>query len=203
MATSSDLPPSYPPDAGSFYRTKSVLLGRLLPAFPYVAAFARRHAPLGVSKFYAAMRYDDVIEAFATDTALEAPYADNLAVVTGGRPFFLGMRDGPEYRAQLAAMRAVVLDSDMARLGDQAEAMASAIKAVLEDKQVAKKFVANAREALADSAIHATGRSIWRMVGGILEKWYLVALLALFALHTMGWGPAVALVKAVVGGKPA
>ncbi len=129
MATSSDLPPSYPPDAGSFYRTKSVLLGRLLPAFPYVAAFARRHAPLGVSKFYAAMRYDDVIEAFATDTALEAPYADNLAVVTGGRPFFLGMRDGPEYRAQLSAMRAVVLDSDMARLGDQAEAMASAIVA--------------------------------------------------------------------------
>jgi hypothetical protein len=81
--------------------------------------------------------------------------------------------------------------------------MATAIKAVLEDKQVAKKFVANAREALADSAIHATGRSIWRMVGGIMEKWYLVALLALFALHTMGWGPAVALVKAVIGSKPA
>lgn len=86
---------------------------------------------------------------------------------------------------------------------DQAEAMATAIRSVLEDKDVAKKFVANAREALADSAINATGRSIWRMVGGLLEKWYLVALLTLFALHTMGWGPAVALVKTVLGSKPA
>jgi hypothetical protein len=97
----------------------------------------------------------------------------------------------------------MVLDQIAELRADQAEAMATAIKAVLEDKQVAKKFVANAREALADSAINATGRSIWRMVGGLLEKWYLVALLALFALHTMGWGPAVALVKAVIGSKPA
>ena len=95
----------------------------------------------------------------------------------------------------------MVLDQLAEQRADQAEAMATAIKTVLEDKQVANKFVANAREALADSAINATGRSIWRMVGGLLEKWYLVALLALFALHTMGWGPAVALVKAAFGSK--
>jgi len=97
----------------------------------------------------------------------------------------------------------MVLDQFAEHKADQAEAMATAIRSVLEDKDVAKKFVANAREALADSAINATGRSIWRMVGGLLEKWYLVALLALFALHTMGWGPAVALVKTVLGSKPA
>lgn len=97
----------------------------------------------------------------------------------------------------------MVLDQFAKHKADQAEAMATAIRSVLEDKDVAKKFVANAREALADSAINATGRSIWRMVGGLLEKWYLVALLTLFALHTMGWGPAVALVKTVLGSKPA
>ena len=97
----------------------------------------------------------------------------------------------------------MVLDQFAEHKADQAEAMATAIRSVLEDKDVAKKFVANAREALADSAINATGRSIWRMVGELLEKWYLVALLALFALHTMGWGPAVALVKTVLGSKPA
>lgn len=86
---------------------------------------------------------------------------------------------------------------------DQAQAMAAAIRAVLEDKDVAKKFVTNAREALADSAIQATGRGIWRAIGGIAEKWWLVLLLGLFTLHTMGWGPAVAFVKFAFGSKPA
>jgi len=87
---------------------------------------------------------------------------------------------------------------------DQAAAMAAAIRSVLEDKEVAKKFVTNAREALADSAIQATGRGIWRAIGGIAEKWWLVLLLGLFTLHTMGWGPAVAFVKfAFGGGRPA
>ena len=82
-----------------------------------------------------------------------------------------------------------------------AAAMAAAIRSVLEDKDVAKKFVTNAREALADSAIQATGRGIWRAIGGIAEKWYIVALLGFFTLHTMGWGPAGAIVKAAFGSK--
>ena len=95
----------------------------------------------------------------------------------------------------------MVLDQIAEQRADQAEAMATAIKAVLEDKDVAKKFVSNAREALADSAIQATGRGIWRAIGGIAEKWYIVALLGFFTLHTMGWGPAVAIVKAAFGSK--
>ncbi len=97
----------------------------------------------------------------------------------------------------------LVLDRLAEQKADQAEVIAAAIRSVLADKQVAKTLMSNMREAAAESAINATGRGVWRMVGGILEKSYLVALLALFALHTMGWGPAVALVKAVVGGKPA
>jgi len=95
----------------------------------------------------------------------------------------------------------MVLDRLDETKADQAQAMAAAIRAVLEDKDVAKKFVTNAREALADSAIQATGRGIWRAIGGIAEKWYIVALLGLFTLHTMGWGPAVAIVKAAFGSK--
>lgn len=116
-----------PSASTAFYRSNSVLLGRLLPLFPPIAAFARRYLPLGLWKLYAATRYDDVIEAFATDAVFTAPYAENLAVVSGGRPFFLGMRDTAEYRAQLAAMRAVVQDADLPMLGDRAEAMAAAI----------------------------------------------------------------------------
>ena len=95
----------------------------------------------------------------------------------------------------------MVLDRLDEHKADQAEAMAAAIRAVLQDKDVAKKFVSNAREALADSAIQATGRGIWRAIGGIAEKWYIVALLGFFTLHTMGWGPAVAFVKAAFGSK--
>ena len=95
----------------------------------------------------------------------------------------------------------MVLDRLDEHKADQADAMAAAIKAVLADKEVAKKFFANAREAVADSAIEATGRGIWRAIGGVAEKWWLVLLLGFAALHTMGWGPAVALVKAAFGSK--
>jgi ATP-dependent helicase/DNAse subunit B len=95
----------------------------------------------------------------------------------------------------------MVLDRLDEQRADQAEVLATAIRAVLEDKQVAKKLMTNMREAAAESAINATGRSVWRMVGAVLEKWYLALLVALIALHMLGWGPAVALVKWMLGGK--
>lgn len=96
----------------------------------------------------------------------------------------------------------LVLDRLAEQKANQAETIATAIRSVLEDKAVAKKLMNNMREAAAESAINATGRSVWRMVGALLEKWYLAALVALVALHMLGWGPAVALVKWMLGGKP-
>ena len=84
----------------------------------------------------------------------------------------------------------------------QAEGLAAAIRSVLEDKHVAKVLMNNMREAASESAINATGRSIWRMIGAVFEKWYLALLVALVALHIFGWGPAVALVKWLVGSRP-
>ncbi len=71
-------------------------------------------------------RYDDVRELFATDAAFGVPYAENLDVITGGEPFFLGMGDTPQYRAQISVLRAIVLPADLPRLGDEAEALARA-----------------------------------------------------------------------------
>lgn len=116
-----------PLDTTVCYRTTSTSLGKALRLFPYVAAFARRFAPTGIAGLYAATRYDDVIEVFATDSAFAAPYAENLAIITGGEPFFLAMADTAEYRTQLAAMRAVVLPQDLPRLADEAEARAAAL----------------------------------------------------------------------------
>ena len=116
------------------YRTTSRVVAAALRAFPHIAAFARRFVPTGAGGLYAATRYDDVIEAFASDAAFAAPYAENLAVITGGEPFMLGLPDTPLYRTQLAAMRAVVLPGDLPRLGDQAEARAAALIAAAGDE---------------------------------------------------------------------
>jgi cytochrome P450 len=76
---------------------------------------------------YVATRYDDVREVFATDPAFGAPYKAKLDVIMGGEPFFLGMEDTPQYRADTMAMRRVVLPGDLPRLGAKVEAMAEAI----------------------------------------------------------------------------
>jgi hypothetical protein len=70
-----------------------------------------------------------VREAFGTDAAFGVAYADKLKVITGGEDFFLGLPDSREYRAQLAAMRRVVMASDLSALGDRAEALAKAVVA--------------------------------------------------------------------------
>lgn len=107
-------------DTDICYRTRTTWMGPALRAFPHVAALARRWAPTGLGGLYTATRYDDVVEVFLADHAFAAPYAENLAVITGGEPFFLGMEDTPEYRTQLAAMRAVVRSQDLVWLGNEA-----------------------------------------------------------------------------------
>lgn len=113
------------------YRSATGFRGRLLAQAlrlaPPATALLRTVRPvLRLGGFWLVTRYDDVLEVFATDRAFGAPYAANLAVITGGEPFFLGMEDTPAYRAQLAAMHAVVLPEDLPTLGDEAEALAAA-----------------------------------------------------------------------------
>jgi cytochrome P450 len=100
-------------------------MGLALRLAPFFMGLMRRWMPIArLGSTFVVTRHDDVVEAFATDRAFGVPYHDNLEIVTGGEPFFLGMSDGPDYRRQLATMRAVCRAEDLPRLGDEAEARA-------------------------------------------------------------------------------
>jgi len=75
----------------------------------------------------AVTRYDDVLEVFRNDPAFRVPYADNLDLIMGGEKFFLGMDDTPEYRRDVANMRAVVLPADLPALAAATAAQADAM----------------------------------------------------------------------------
>lgn len=89
------------------FMTHYAPLFRLLRAIPFVV-----RAP----GLYLLTRYDEVREAFLNDAAFGVPYGPNLELIMGHQPFFLGMGDTPEYRTDVAAMRAVVLQGDLPAL---------------------------------------------------------------------------------------
>jgi cytochrome P450 len=82
-----------------------------------------------LGKMYVVTLHDDVREVFSTDPAFGVVYNDNLQVITGNQPFFLGMSDSPQYRAQLAAMQRVIVARDLPALGDRAERLAESLVA--------------------------------------------------------------------------
>ena len=103
---------------------------QVLRAAPAVMSVLRRVWPIaGRGGFWIVTRYDDVLEVFRADAAFGVPYHENLDVITDRQPFFLGMGDTPEYRAQLDLARGVMRPGDLPRLGDEAEARAAAIVA--------------------------------------------------------------------------
>jgi cytochrome P450 len=109
---------------------KAWLASQAMPLIPFGMRLLRRFKPiLGMGSTYVVTRYDDVREVFGTDAAFGVIYNDNIQVLTGGEPFFLGMPDSPTYHAQLDAMRRVVKASDLPALGDKAEALAEAFVA--------------------------------------------------------------------------
>ncbi len=109
---------------------KAWIAARISALIPFGLAVLRRVKPiLVVGKYGVVTRHDDVREVFATDAAFGVVYDANLQIITGGEPFFLGLPDTPQYHAQLDAMRAVVLASDLPALGDKAEALAETIVA--------------------------------------------------------------------------
>jgi cytochrome P450 len=96
---------------------------------PTIFALLRRFKPIVKLKgMVVTSRYDDVREVFATDTAFKVPYEENLKVIMGGEPFFLGMSDTPLYRADTAAMAALMPRTDVAtRIAPAVEAMAERV----------------------------------------------------------------------------
>lgn len=103
---------------------------RITAAIPWGFGLMRRFRPiLRLGSLYVVTLHDDVREVYRTDQAFRVPYKDNLDVITGGEPFFLGMADTPEYQAQLDAMRRVVRPEDLPMLAARAESMAEAIVA--------------------------------------------------------------------------
>lgn len=107
------------------------LLMRLaMTALPFVFGVLRRFHPIPrFGTFYVVTRYDDVREVFATDRAFGVPYEPKLDVIMGGKPFFLGMGDTPQYRDDTAAMRKVIRPDDLVALGAKVETMSAAIVA--------------------------------------------------------------------------
>lgn len=102
--------------------------GMMLNAVPAGFALLRRVAPtIQLGSIVIVSRYDDVIEALGSDASFDTPYDKNIRILTGGEPFFLGLRDGPDYRNGLAAMRLVFKIEDLDRIGTEVEERAQAV----------------------------------------------------------------------------
>ena len=92
---------------------KKVLMRWAMALMPTGFALLRAVRPISRwGNTYLITRHDDVREVFATDAAFGVPYKPKLDVIMGGQPFFLGMGNTDQYRADTAAMRRVVKASE-------------------------------------------------------------------------------------------
>jgi len=107
------------------------LFGLALACAPLVFRLLRMLRPiLRIGNRVVVTRYDDVREVFLNDQSFRVPYREKLDVIMGRQPFFLSMDDTPDYRRDTAAMRKVILQSDIpARLAPQVERRAEKIVA--------------------------------------------------------------------------
>lgn len=71
-------------------------------------------------------RAEDFRDAIARQAEFEVVYGPRMRALTGGRDFFLGLQDGPEYRRDTAAMREIVHRNDLAPVLAMARATAAA-----------------------------------------------------------------------------
>jgi cytochrome P450 len=108
---------------------KGAIMKLAMAAMPYGFRLARRFKPfMSLGGAVVPTRYDDVREVFETDTSFGVPYKPELDVIMGGQPFFLGMGDTEQYRADTGAMRKVVrIDDVKARIAPAVEAQAEQI----------------------------------------------------------------------------
>ena len=107
------------------------LMDRAVAVLPFVFRLLRKHRPvLKLGNTYLVTRHDDVRTVFAEDASFGVPYREKLDVIMGGEPFILGLPEGDEYRASLAALRSVMRRADLpmlaAKVTTQAEAFVAA-----------------------------------------------------------------------------
>jgi cytochrome P450 len=101
--------------------------GFFLRCLPSIFALVRRVWPIPhLGNNYAVTLYDDVVEIFATDTTFGVTYKAKLDLLMDGEPFILGMADGPDYRAAIAALRSVMRAEDLPILAGRVEEQAAA-----------------------------------------------------------------------------
>jgi cytochrome P450 len=108
---------------------KPFIMARVMALLPLCFRLLRAVRPiLRVGNTVVVTRYDDVREVFLNDKCFRVPYRAKLDVIMGGLPFFLGMDNTTEYRRDTAAMREVVLTTDIPqRLAPRAEQLGDQI----------------------------------------------------------------------------
>jgi cytochrome P450 len=79
-----------------------------------VFAILRRIKPVLIVKNIALVTlFYDVQDVLTRDDVFQVTYGEKMRVVTGGRDFFLGMQNSPEYERDVAHMRSVIRRSDI------------------------------------------------------------------------------------------
>lgn len=84
-------------------------------AEPVFAVLRRVDPILIVKQFAVVTRFDDVQEVLSRDAVFHAPYAQQFEQLTGGRNFFLGMQNTPEYTRDVSTMRLAIRREDIAQ----------------------------------------------------------------------------------------
>ena len=79
-----------------------------------IFAVLRRVKPILIVKNFALVtRFEDVQEVLMRDEIFQVTYGEKMRIVTGGRDFFLGMQDSPEYTRDVSNMRSVMRREDI------------------------------------------------------------------------------------------
>src|ERR1017187_10114654 len=82
-----------------------------------VFAILRKIKPILLVKNVAVVtRFEDVQEVLSRDDVFHVTYTEKMEVVTGGRNFFLGMQNSPEYERDVAHMRNAMRREDVASI---------------------------------------------------------------------------------------
>jgi hypothetical protein len=77
-------------------------------------ALLRKVRPILIVKEFALVtRFEDVQEVLARDDVFQVTYGEKMRVITGGKDFFLGMQNSPEYTRDVAHMRSVIRREDI------------------------------------------------------------------------------------------
>jgi cytochrome P450 len=101
-------------EAGEFAdKLKAAVIRDPEPVF----AILRKIKPILIVKNVAVVtRFEDVQEVLSRDDVFHVTYAEKMEVVTGGRNFFLGMQNSPDYERDVAHMRSAVRREDVASI---------------------------------------------------------------------------------------